>query len=101
MGPSLACALVSGDQAAVDYWADSGWPHELLTFDGVTDSYPSDAANRLHNNVCIVVPEWNMVIARTNGARKDGSAGRPANVDEIWSGFFTRLGEAVAVPKTL
>ena len=40
MGPSLACALVSGNQAAVDYWADSGWPHELLTFDGV----PSPAA---------------------------------------------------------
>src|SRR5262249_26070224 len=31
MGPSLACALVSGDQAAVDYWADSGWPHDLFT----------------------------------------------------------------------
>jgi hypothetical protein len=31
MGPSLACALVSGDQAAVDYWADSGWPHTLFT----------------------------------------------------------------------
>jgi len=46
MGPSLACALVSGDQAAVDYWADSGWPHELLTFDGVTDTYPADTANR-------------------------------------------------------
>jgi hypothetical protein len=46
MGPSLACALVSGDQAAVDYWADSGWPHELLSFDGVTDTYPTDAANR-------------------------------------------------------
>src|SRR5262249_51817182 len=49
MGPSLACALVSGDQAAVDYWADSGWPHELLTFDGVTfpgGSYLSNAANR-------------------------------------------------------
>ena len=49
MGPSLACALVSGDQAAVDYWADSGWPHDLLTFDGVTfpgGTHPSDAANR-------------------------------------------------------
>jgi hypothetical protein len=49
MGPSLACALVSGDQAAVDYWADSGWPHDLLTFDGVTypgGAHPSDAANR-------------------------------------------------------
>jgi hypothetical protein len=46
MGPSLACALVSGDQAAVDYWADSGWPHTLLTFEGVTSVHPSDAANR-------------------------------------------------------
>jgi hypothetical protein len=46
MGPSLACALVSGNQAAVDYWADSGWPHDLLTFDGVTRAHPSDAANR-------------------------------------------------------
>jgi hypothetical protein len=49
MGPALACALVSGDQAAVDYWADSGWPHDLLTFEGVTfpgGHFPSDAANR-------------------------------------------------------
>ena len=52
-------------------------------------------ANGLHNNVCIVVPEWNLVIARTNGGRKDGSANTPANVDEIWSGFFSRLAEAV------
>jgi hypothetical protein len=49
MGPSLACALVSGDADAVDYWADSGWPHELLTFDGVTfpgGTQPPDSANR-------------------------------------------------------
>jgi hypothetical protein len=49
MGPSLACALVSGDQAEVDYWADSGWPYGLLTFDGITypgGSQPSDTANR-------------------------------------------------------
>ena len=52
-------------------------------------------ANGLHNNVCIVVPEWRMVIARTNGARKDGSVGTPANVDEIWSEFFSRLAEAI------
>jgi hypothetical protein len=38
MGPSLACALMSGSQAAVDYWADSGWPHTLLTT-------PADIAN--------------------------------------------------------
>lgn len=53
-------------------------------------------ANGLHNNVCIVVPEWNMVVTRTNGGRKDGAANRPPNVDEIWSGFFARVAEAVA-----
>ena len=52
-------------------------------------------ANGLHNNVCIVVPEWRLVLARTNGGRKDGSANTPANVDEIWSGFFSRLAEAL------
>lgn len=36
-----------------------------------------------------------MVIARTNGGKKDGGANTPPNVDEIWSGFFTRLGEAL------
>ena len=46
MGPALACALVSGNQADVDYWADSGWPHHLFTFDGLTNTYPSDTANR-------------------------------------------------------
>jgi hypothetical protein len=46
MGPSLASALVSGDQDAVDYWADSGWPHDLFTFEGVTDTFPPDSANR-------------------------------------------------------
>ena len=53
-------------------------------------------ANGLHNNVCIVVPEWNMVVTRTNGGRKDGAANCPPNVDEIWSGFFARLAEAIA-----
>jgi len=53
-------------------------------------------ANGLHNNVCIVVPEWNLVIARTNGAKKDGSVSTPANVNEIWSGFFSQLAEALA-----
>ena len=53
-------------------------------------------ANGLHNNVCIVVPEWNMVVTRTNGGRKDGAANRPPNVDEIWAGFFARLAEAIS-----
>lgn len=52
-------------------------------------------ANGLHTNVCIVVPEWNMVIARTNGPRKGGSVGTPANINEIWNDFFGLLAEAV------
>ena len=46
MGPSLASALVSGNQDDVDYWADSSWPHTLLTFNGVTSTFLSDQANR-------------------------------------------------------
>ena len=57
-------------------------------------------ANGLHNNVCIVVPEWNLVIARTNDGKKDGSANTPANVDEIWSGFFSQLAEAITPRKS-
>jgi CubicO group peptidase (beta-lactamase class C family) len=52
-------------------------------------------ANGLHNNVCIVVPEWNLVIARTNGGRPDGSANTPPGVDQIWSEFFGKLAEAI------
>ena len=46
MGPSLAAALVSGNQADVDYWGDSGWPHDLFTFAGVSRTFPRDTANR-------------------------------------------------------
>jgi CubicO group peptidase (beta-lactamase class C family) len=52
-------------------------------------------ANGLHNNVCIVVPDWNVVIARTNGPRPDGSTSSPPNVDEIWDAFLGKLGEAL------
>jgi CubicO group peptidase (beta-lactamase class C family) len=52
-------------------------------------------ANGLHNNVCIIIPEWNMVIARTNGGKEDGSKNTPANVDEIWSEFFMRFAAAL------
>ena len=52
-------------------------------------------ANGLHNNVCMVVPEWNLVLARTNGGRKDGSRNTPAKVDEVWNGFLGRLASAI------
>ncbi|MCC6445561.1 MAG: hypothetical protein IT210_19160 [Armatimonadetes bacterium] len=50
----------------------------------------------LHDNLLIVVPEWNMVIARTNGQRPDGSANTPGNRDELWSRFLALLGEGIA-----
>ena len=52
-------------------------------------------ANGLHANVCIVVPEWGVVIARTNGGREDGSANTPPEVDEVWNRFLRRLGKAI------
>jgi CubicO group peptidase (beta-lactamase class C family) len=52
-------------------------------------------ANGLHSNVCIVVPEWEMVIARTNGGRPGGGANSPANIDKVWNAFLGRLGRAV------
>lgn len=51
-------------------------------------------ANGLHANVCIVVPEWNMVIARTNGGRPDGRPNSPENIDAIWNEFFKDLAGA-------
>ena len=46
MGPSLAFALVSGNQADVDFWADSGWPHDLFRTEAVTETYPAPGTNR-------------------------------------------------------
>ncbi|MBI2299190.1 MAG: beta-lactamase family protein [Armatimonadetes bacterium] len=53
-------------------------------------------ANGLHSNVCIVVPEWGVVVTRTNGGRPDGSANTPADIDRIWSAFLGQLGSAFA-----
>jgi hypothetical protein len=30
----LPQAIMSGDQFSIDYWADSGWPHDRFTYDG-------------------------------------------------------------------
>ena len=50
----------------------------------------------LNTNVCIVIPEWDMVIARTNGHTSDKRVSTPPKVDELWSGFFSELSAAVA-----
>jgi hypothetical protein len=46
MGPSLACALLSGDQELVDFWVDSGWPHDLFRTEIVTPTFPTLGTNR-------------------------------------------------------
>ena len=46
MGMAGAFVLLGGTQADVDFWFDSGWPHTLFTFDGVTPTFPPDTQNR-------------------------------------------------------
>jgi hypothetical protein len=43
---NFSAAMVGGNQENVTYWADSGWPHDLFTFDRVTSSWPPDDQNR-------------------------------------------------------
>jgi CubicO group peptidase (beta-lactamase class C family) len=76
-----------------NWWANGVKPNGQRLWPGAPPR--TFYANGLHNNVCIVVPEWNMVVARTNGGKKEGSANSPPNVNEIWSGFFARLAEGL------
>jgi len=46
-------------------------------------------ASGLNNNVCFVIPRWNMVVVR------GGTEGRPSNSDEIWNEFFRKIGESL------
>jgi len=46
-------------------------------------------ANGYNNNVCIVIPEWNMVIVRM------GTSGYPRRHIEVWNTFLKKVGEAV------
>jgi CubicO group peptidase (beta-lactamase class C family) len=52
-------------------------------------------ASGIHANVCIVVPEWNLVIARTNGPGKGGGRNSPPNLDEVWNNFLGKLAKAL------
>jgi hypothetical protein len=46
----------------------------------------------LFENKCFVIPEWNMVVARTGTSRN-----RVADSNLVWSNFFARLTDAVAL----
>src|SRR5262245_14385280 len=99
MAPALAAALVSGDQSLVDYWADSGWPHDLFTFHGVNVNgpYPSDSANRydLVMYLLAVYPSG----ANTDTYTREGynrSNGTWYNVDYSWGVYhWAQIGPAL------
>ncbi|MCK4628942.1 MAG: serine hydrolase, partial [Sedimentisphaerales bacterium] len=42
-----------------------------------------------NNNMCIVIPEWNMVIVRM------GTSGYPRRHIEVWNTFLKKVGEAI------
>ena len=46
-------------------------------------------ASGFNNNVCFVIPDWNMVIVRL------GTSGRPKNSTKIWNNFLKRIGESL------
>jgi hypothetical protein len=99
MAPALAAALVSGDQSLVDYWADSGWPHNLFIFDGINSNghYPSDSANRydLVMYLLAVYPSG----ANTDTYNREGynrSTGTWYTVDYAWGVYhFAQIGPAL------
>jgi CubicO group peptidase (beta-lactamase class C family) len=43
-----------------------------------------------NNNMCFVIPDWNMVVVRL------GTRGVPTNFYEVWNNFFEKLGRSVA-----
>jgi len=48
--------VCSSDLAAVDYWADSGWPHDRLTFDGSNPPSPNTNRFDLVMNILATYP---------------------------------------------
>jgi hypothetical protein len=44
----------------------------------------------------MIVPEWNLVIARTNGPGKGSGANSPENIDEVWNAFLSNMGKALS-----
>jgi len=72
-----------------NWWVNGIKPNGHRMWDGAPAR--TYLAHGLHDNLCIIIPEWNMVITRTNA---DGS---PDNFDEIMSNFFDRLAKGVFV----
>ena len=88
LGTVMGSALVSGDQAIIDGWSDSGWPHNLLTLNGVTSTYPSDTAFRydLIMNLLSIYPSG----ANTDTYNREGynsTQGTWNTVDYTWGGY--------------
>lgn len=76
-----------------NWWVNGVKPDgELLWPEAPAGTY---YANGLHSNVCIVIPAWDIVIARTNAPRPDGSTSSPPNVDAVWNTFLGSLGRTL------
>jgi len=73
-----------------NWWVNGTKPDGQLMWPDVPEG--AYYANGLHNNVCIVVPAWHLVIARTNGPCEPVD---PADMDETWNGFLARVGKAL------
>jgi hypothetical protein len=56
------------------------------------------SANGLHAQMCIVIPEWNMVITRTNCPRSGGARNSPGTIVATWNNFIAKVGDALGAP---
>jgi len=57
----------------------------------VAGAVPDLLRQRLHNNVCIVFRNGAWSSPEPTRQKKMVSVGTPANVDDVWSEFFSRL----------
>src|SRR5262249_22171701 len=94
LGNGAASALGSGDQASVDYWFDSGWPHDRFTYDGTND--PGSYANRfdLVMNLLAVFPSG----ANTDSYGREGYSPPTSDwytVDYTWGGYHWAQMDAI------
>jgi hypothetical protein len=69
------------------WWVNAVGPEGTRRFPDAPESLYW--ASGFNDNVCFVIPDWNMVIVRM------GTEGRPSNSYEIWNNFFKKFREAI------
>jgi hypothetical protein len=83
----LPAALVSGNQEAVDFWADSGWPHDKFTYDGSDE--PPAGTNRF-DLVMNILALWD------SGANHDSYSREGFRHGGDLTGWYTECGWCTA-----